>query len=466
MKTLSHIIGKSNISGELLTLFNQIATKYGIQEHIDYKYCKFKKLLTISISSAVNKTLNELDNVAVAFSHSINHTFDVQSHTANMHIIATQVEHDFIQTPILPEHNEDISINDVVTFTAADILNKYGQKDIEVGTKLQVQDTEYGVAGTRIRLANPSILDFWSNASDVELAEFVHENAKLEVKFMGVDGKLINISINDVVYGYGVNDDDPKYKSLRQLIKGFTGLLKYSAGKALQFIKKHATHVTGGKKKIKHINESLNAYSIDVLDSIFYINETSTNLLDKLDKFVKDATVTINTGIHAGSIATIESVDFNHSGAIVNVFIDILGVSTPRIFSIHDVSIKDAKQTKQKIVTESMELLDLKLTTNDMDILLEQQQVHIGLEFADAKQFEQLPEHYAFRFTGDNSTLVYWDAVRKTCFVKGSFASSVRFVYDTQVTSPADVMNAVQKLDDPQQTSWKAYEEFVNEHVH
>lgn len=74
------------------------------------------------------------------------------------------------------------------------------------------------------------------------LIELVDETAGLEVIPVGVTGNVFNVKINGTEYGF-----EALSGKIDDVYKSFTGQLKYSAGRALAWLKKNAKQVSGGK---------------------------------------------------------------------------------------------------------------------------------------------------------------------------------------------------------------------------
>lgn len=74
-----------------------------------------------------------------------------------------------------------------------------------------------------------------------EFIRMMDETVGLEIEDNGIKGDAIMVKVNGTVYGY-----KPTGK-LQDIYKSFSGMLKYSAGKAFAFLKKNSTQISGGK---------------------------------------------------------------------------------------------------------------------------------------------------------------------------------------------------------------------------
>lgn len=88
--------------------------------------------------------------------------------------------------------------------------------------------------------------------TEEEESEFVIEN--LAVSAVGMKGKTYYIEINGKMYGY-----EPLAGTTDELAGKFAGMLKYSAGKALAWLKKNSNLVHGSMKDGKDLAAQIKA---------------------------------------------------------------------------------------------------------------------------------------------------------------------------------------------------------------
>jgi hypothetical protein len=86
----------------------------------------------------------------------------------------------------------------------------------------------------------------------VEIYEEFGIEESLIVDPLDITKDVFYVSINGTTYGYG-----PKSGDVEELAKSFKGMLKYSAGKALAWLKRNADLVSGSKKAINEAEETL-----------------------------------------------------------------------------------------------------------------------------------------------------------------------------------------------------------------
>lgn len=82
--------------------------------------------------------------------------------------------------------------------------------------------------------------------------DFASIDENLAVANLGVEDDILYITINGNKYGYKA----PSGKDIDAIAKSFAGLLKFSAGKALAWIKKNAELAFGSKKNNESMNEA------------------------------------------------------------------------------------------------------------------------------------------------------------------------------------------------------------------
>jgi len=89
----------------------------------------------------------------------------------------------------------------------------------------------------------------------------LNEEATVKIVPIGLKGQEYQVNVNGNIYGYGQKEGDEL--TIKEVAEKFVKLLKFSTGRALTWLKKHTTLVSGSAK---NESEDFKLFDIDLIE--------------------------------------------------------------------------------------------------------------------------------------------------------------------------------------------------------
>ena len=146
---------------------------------------------------------------------------------------------------------------------------EYKNSHVKESFELREIDGEWAIIGNFSRL-------FGKKEELEKIIKDLNESEEKELKVepIGIEGNEFLINVNSHTYAYSVKDDSEF--SIQQIGEKFVKILKYSAGRALSWLKKHTVLTKGSLKE-----ESLYLFIFDNLhENADYIDDMAIDMID------------------------------------------------------------------------------------------------------------------------------------------------------------------------------------------